>query len=292
MASTCGDVAATLLASTSAAVVLVRADGAVEGVNPAAAGLLGVTADALVGEDAAPLLARPREVAELRQALSQVRRSTAPRVHETRLPGDAGSPGRSLIWALSLLTVAPPLVALIGIDISSTRSELDALQNQALTDELTGLANRAQLLRTLARYAGTGAAVLFCDLNGFKQVNDTYGHAAGDEVLVEVARRLVPAVRGEDLVVRLGGDEFVVVAPAARTADPDALRRRVLGALRQPMLLSGGLVVLVGAAVGVARLEAGAEPLDVLQQADRQMYAAKPSRTSRAALVPPVAGRP
>ncbi len=287
MASTCGDVAATLLASTSAAVVLVRADGAVEGVNPAAAGLLGVTADALVGEDAAPLLARPREVAELRQALSQVRRSTAPRVHETRLPGDAGSPGRSLIWALSLLTVAPPLVALIGIDISSTRSELDALQNQALTDELTGLANRAQLIRSLRTLAGTGATVMFCDLNGFKAVNDTYGHAAGDEVLVEVARRFVRALRGEDLVARLGGDEFVIVAPADARSNPEGLRRRVLSAVRQPMLLSGGLVVLVGVAVGTARLDPGLDPQTVLEQADRTMYAAKPTRKSSAALVHP-----
>ncbi len=282
--------AGAVLQSTPAAVVLVNGDATVAAVNPAAAALLGGT-DRAVGQQAAGLLARSHQVGELRQVLLHVARTRSPDTYEARLPGPHGS-CRSVAWAVSPVPGAEPLLALVGLDISATRSQLEDMQSRAWTDELTGLANRAQLLRTLARYAGTGAAVLFCDLNGFKQVNDTYGHAAGDEVLVEVARRLVPAVRGEDLVVRLGGDEFVVVAPAARTADPDALRRRVLGALRQPMLLSGGLVVLVGAAVGVARLEAGAEPLDVLQQADRQMYAAKPSRTSRAGLVPPVAGRP
>ncbi len=160
------------------------------------------------------------------------------------------------------------MLALVGVDVSPARSELEQLRSQALTDELTGLANRAQVMRTLQQLAGTGATVLFCDLNGFKAVNDTYGHAAGDEVLVEVARRFVRAVRGEDLVARLGGDEFVIVAPAAATADADGLRRRVLSAVRQPMLLSGGLVVLVGAAVGVARAAPGRPQREV----EKAMY--------------------
>lgn len=190
-----------------------------------------------------------------------------------------------MAWSLSVLPGPDPLLALVGVDVSTTRARLEDLEARASTDELTGLANRTRLVRTLEQLAGTGATVLFCDLNGFKQVNDTHGHAAGDQVLVEVARRLVRAVRGEDLVARLGGDEFVVVAPPSAGADPDGLRRRVLGALRQPMLLSGGLVVLVGAAVGVARMHPGREPLSVLQEADSAMYQAKPTRTSRAALV-------
>ena len=169
--------------------------------------------------------------------------------------------------------------------MTAARSQLDELHSRALTDELTGLANRAQLLRTLDRLAGTGATVAFCDLNGFKAVNDTHGHAAGDEVLVEVARRLVRAVRGEDVVARPSGDEFVIVAPASPGASGAGLARRIAGALRQPMLLSGGLVVLVGVAVGLATLEPGLAPAQVLEQADGAMYAAKPSRQSRAELV-------
>ncbi len=179
-------VADAVLEHTNAVVMLVGEDGAVEGVSPAGAALLGASPNALMGQDAAALLARPRDVAGLRQALRQVGRSRTARLHETHLHADDGAQGRSMIWAVSALPGPLPLVALVGIDISATRSELDELQTRALTDELTGLANRAQFMRTLQALAGTGATVLFCDLNGFKAVNDTYGHAAGDEVLVEV----------------------------------------------------------------------------------------------------------
>ena len=278
------DLAAVVLTGTAAAVVLVAQDGTVTAVNPAAAALLAAGARRLVGRPAAAVLVRPREAAGLRTALRRAAGSGIGQVLETGLPGRDGEQ-RGVAWALSLLPGPDRLLVLVGVEVSSTRAQLVDLQTRAFTDELTGLANRTRLLRTLGERAGTGATVLFCDLNGFKQVNDTHGHAAGDEVLVEVARRLLRAVRGEDLVARLGGDEFVVVAPAAAGADPDGLRRRVLGALRQPMLLSGGLMVLVGAAVGVARLEPGCDPLSVLRQADQAMYAAKPTRTSRTALV-------
>ena len=278
-------VAEAVLASTGAAVLLVRQDGSVATVNPSAAELLGAPADVVVGQDAAALLARPREVREMRLALLHVARTGTPRAAESRLPAPLQVSGRSMAWQLSRLDAAGSPVVLVGIDITSTRSQLDELHNRALTDELTGLANRAQLVRTLDRLAGTGATVAFCDLNGFKAVNDTHGHAAGDEVLVEVARRFVRAVRGEDVVARLGGDEFVVVAPADAGSSGAGLQRRIAGALRQPMLLSGGLVVLVGVAVGLATLDPGVDPAEVLEHADSAMYAAKPSRASRTGVV-------
>ncbi|MDP9434316.1 MAG: diguanylate cyclase [Actinomycetota bacterium] len=287
------DVAEAVLHGTGAVVLLLRPDGAVVHVNPAGLALLGRSLPELLGRDAIGLLAAPRDASGLRLVLRlvlrQVARSGVARTVETRLPTAEGVTGHCLVWAVSSVPApghgGEALRALVGVDVSSARSELEQLRSQALTDELTGLSNRAQVTRTLQQLAGTGATVLFCDLNGFKAVNDSYGHAAGDEVLVEVARRFVRAVRGEDLVARLGGDEFVIVAPAAVTSDPEGLRRRVLAAVRQPMLLSGGLVVLVGAAVGVARLEPGRDPLTVLQQADSAMYAGKPSRMSSAALV-------
>ena len=274
-----------VLAGTGAAVLLVRSDGTVATVNPAAAALLGAPADQVVGQEAAALLARPREVRELRLALLHVARTGTPRSFESCLPGPPDAPARSTAWALSRLDAAGSPVVLVGVDITTTRSQLDDLHNRALTDELTGLANRAELVRTLDRLAGTGATVAFCDLNGFKAVNDTHGHAAGDEVLVEVARRFVRAVRGEDVVARLGGDEFVIVAPADPGSGGTGLSRRIAGALRQPMLLSGGLVVLVGVSVGLATLDPGLPPAEVLEHADSAMYAAKPSRASRAGLV-------
>ena len=272
-------VCAAVVASSDALVVLLSDDATVARVNPAAARVLAVPADGLQGCDGPALLSRPREVAALRQSLRQVLRNGSSCFLETRLPSAPDAAVQTVAWSVTPLRGEPPQLAMVGVDISSTRTELDELQNRALTDELTGLGNRARLMVALQELSGTGATVVFCDLNGFKAVNDTHGHAAGDAVLVEVARRFVRAVRGEDLVVRLGGDEFVIVAPASPSSDPEGLRRRVVGALRQPMLLGGGLVVMVGVAVGVAELSPGMDPDAVLRLADGEMYAAKPSRS-------------
>jgi len=129
-------------------------------------------------------------------------------------------------------------------------------------------------------------AVLMLDLNGFKAVNDRHGHAAGDEALREVARRLRRCVRERDLVARLGGDEFVVVLTdlgPAHPALPDAAVdtvERVRAALAEPIAVDHGTDVELRAAIGVAGFPADAATVaDLLSVADRAMYAAKASRT-------------
>jgi diguanylate cyclase (GGDEF)-like protein len=133
--------------------------------------------------------------------------------------------------------------------------------------------------------AGSGASVVFCDLNGFKAVNDTHGHAAGDAVLVQIARRLKRTVRGEDFVARLGGDEFVIVVPPDPCSDFEALARRLLRGTDQPMILPGPIVANVGMSIGMAVLVVGEDPADVLTLADHNMYLMKSRHATRAARV-------
>ena len=133
------------------------------------------------------------------------------------------------------------------------------------------------LSHTLARSARSGSmtAVMFCDLDHFKTVNDTYGHEAGDQLLVAVADRLRSVMRPGDSVGRLGGDEFVVVAEAmADTSVVRALAERVREALDEPIQV-GAHLVRTGVSIGVAVAGASDDARSVLRQADAAMYRAK-----------------
>ncbi|MEV6931278.1 GGDEF domain-containing protein [Dactylosporangium sp. NPDC051485] len=147
----------------------------------------------------------------------------------------------------------------------------------AHVDPLTDLANRRAFLAALdsAVAAGEGA-VLFIDLDGFKAVNDSLGHAAGDELLAAVAGRLNGCVRAGDVVARLGGDEFVVLTHGALGADgvPE-LARRIEEAFRKPVAVLGGALVEARASVGGTRFAAGEQTRHVLHRADIAMYEAK-----------------
>jgi cyclic di-GMP phosphodiesterase Gmr len=208
-------------------------------------------------------------------------RRSLPSSHEHDFPAIDDAGRRAIAWSVSNVASSPTVVACIGVDVTATRNEFEVLRGRAVTDELTGLPNRAGLLEQLGGMAGTGAAVVFCDLNGFKAVNDTLGHDAGDAVLVQVARRLKQTVRGEDFVARLGGDEFVIVVPPDPNSNFEAFGRRLLRAMRQPMMLPGGVAANVGMSIGSAVLEAGHDPTSVLSQADRNMYVMKSSQPSR-----------
>jgi diguanylate cyclase (GGDEF)-like protein len=166
-------------------------------------------------------------------------------------------------------------------DVTDRNRLVDELAHQAFHDGLTGLANRAllrdRLEHALARSRRLAAtvAVLFCDLDGFKMVNDTLGHDAGDLLLVEVARRLDHNLRDGDTAGRLGGDEFAIVLDETTTDDTIALAQRLLEALREPFVVNDR-EVFVPASIGIA--DNGTDVLDsdeLLSRADIAMYAAK-----------------
>ncbi|WP_270041968.1 diguanylate cyclase domain-containing protein [Solirubrobacter ginsenosidimutans] len=177
--------------------------------------------------------------------------------------------------------------AVASYDDVTARVEQDRrTRHEADTDPLTGLANRRALERTLAAALGRAGArarsvgLLMLDLDGFKAINDTHGHAAGDEALREVARRLSRSVRERDLVARLGGDEFVVVLTdlGGRSGAVRDSLERIQDALAEPIPFAGANLSL-GAAVGVATFPAdGGNAADLLAHADRAMYAAKGAR--------------
>jgi diguanylate cyclase len=151
----------------------------------------------------------------------------------------------------------------------------------AFTDNLTGLANRAQLHSQLdaclaqSLRTGRASAVLLADMNGFKQINDALGHAAGDQLLIAFAGMLRRAVLGGDLIARLGGDEFVVVLRNIGHADnAQAAVRRIREEMSAPVLL-GDTVVRAEAAIGVAMAEPGDDVDTLLRRADEAMYRAK-----------------
>ncbi|MCZ2859209.1 putative bifunctional diguanylate cyclase/phosphodiesterase [Blastococcus sp. VKM Ac-2987] len=170
------------------------------------------------------------------------------------------------------------------------REELQfALAHQATHDPLTELPNRAQALTLVTsalhrgRRSGEMTGLLFVDLDGFKTVNDGHGHAAGDEVLRQVARRLSAAVRPGDVVCRLGGDEFVVlVEPVHEEHDLLELADRLIASVSEP-IATGTVQVRIGASIGVAVSRDGGTDADVLfAEADTAAYRAKAHGRGRA----------
>jgi diguanylate cyclase (GGDEF)-like protein len=157
------------------------------------------------------------------------------------------------------------------------QSEAQA-QQLALHDVLTGLPNRAMFNGQLDHAIATGqsAALLLLDLDRFKQVNDTLGHAAGDMLIREFGERLSHLVREQDMVARLGGDEFAVLCVATvEPTDIEGLCQRIVEAIREPFNL-GGTNVFVGVSVGVCAVpQSGADRIDLIRKADIALYRAK-----------------
>jgi diguanylate cyclase (GGDEF)-like protein len=173
--------------------------------------------------------------------------------------------------------------------LALVREKTDELRHRALHDALTGLPNRVLALDRLgqmlarARREHSTVAALYVDLDNFKSINDTFGHAAGDELLQAAARRLESALRSGDTAARLSGDEFIVLIERAQSdhGAPDRVAQRLLDALTRPYELAGvGRRLSVTASIGVATdPNAGAEQL--LQSADLALYAAKAAGRNR-----------
>ncbi|WP_339570876.1 diguanylate cyclase domain-containing protein [Pseudokineococcus sp. 5B2Z-1] len=203
---------------------------------------------------------------------------------------DRGRRGRLDVTRITPRHSRPYLLVSVE-DVTAQRRLEAALRHRADHDELTGLPGRdvltARLRRALERGGSADVGVLFVDLDGFKAVNDTAGHAAGDELLRVVATRLAAAVRPDDVVARFGGDEFAVLchdvgSPAALVA----VGARVVRALEEPVVLADGAHA-VGASVGACAASGAVPGLgaeEVLRRADAAMYAAKRAGRGRVRL--------
>jgi diguanylate cyclase (GGDEF)-like protein len=210
------------------------------------------------------------------------------------LPGLAAGAGLVLLFMSTLASVnhvatalaTATLLAVVlrtGLSVRELRRQSRLRHEQSRIDPLTGLANRRRLFDTLdALHAGAPEqrpqiAFLFIDLNGFKQVNDSFGHAVGDGVLREVAYRLTKSLRPKDLVVRIGGDEFGAVLSGADAEEPGKIAARIATRLAEPFML-GAVTAEIRASIGIALANDTADAAALLEHADAAMYEAKLER--------------
>ena len=194
-----------------------------------------------------------------------------------------------LVLAIACLVLLAHLLSSQGLElalhdrIDAYRRKTHALKNKAYSDALTGLANRLlladrfEITASRSKRQSSPFALLMIDLNAFKAVNDNYGHAAGDRVLVTVAKRLMETVRASDTVARVGGDEFVLLIESFKNSDELVhLGRKLVSSISQPIAIGNGVNVQVGASVGFALWpKNGASMEDLLNVADQGMYDCK-----------------
>ncbi len=183
-------------------------------------------------------------------------------------------------------------------DVTADVEIHDALAYRALHDPVTGLANRvalmdrlAQALVALERRPGC-VGLLFIDLDSFKQINDTFGHEAGDEALVEAGNRLTTTARRSDTVARFGGDELVVLCPELRNPEClDIVAGRVVGKLAGPLPGPAGALPFSGSVGAACTDDANLEPTELLSRADLAMYSAKRAGGNRFEIFDPAVHR-
>jgi diguanylate cyclase len=181
-------------------------------------------------------------------------------------------------WLLAIGGVMVTVLVMVRIGhLSAERDRAEeALRHEASHDPLTNLPNRREFLARLADelLLGPGCVIVFCDLNGFKTINDRLGHSAGDLVLVQVSRRLRSCVREEDLVSRVGGDEFVIMFGNTPMAYVEQICNRIADIMARPVNLPGAQVT-VSISAGIAVAEQEVDPEHLISSADHAMYLAK-----------------
>ncbi|HWP72226.1 MAG TPA: EAL domain-containing protein [Gemmatimonadaceae bacterium] len=284
-----------LVQNSSDVIFIVEADTTIRYTSPSAQKVLGVRARELVGT-------------KLINHVHPDDRTLANRFFHALLESQGGVPSVEdwrllrtdgpVIWTENTGTnlVREPTVGGVVVnmrDVSERRTLQSRLAHQAFHDELTRLANRALFLNrvehTVARVprGKHPSAVLFLDLDDFKKVNDSLGHAVGDELLVATASRLTTCVRPGDTIARLGGDEFaVLLEDVDGMTDVVAVAERISTALSSSFQL-GGRDVFIGVSIGIASMEMGDSPDEVLRNADLAMYFAKSRRKGQFAVYEP-----
>jgi diguanylate cyclase (GGDEF)-like protein/PAS domain S-box-containing protein len=294
----------TVFNQSPVAIALLDAEGVVTRSNPAYAELLGQGAGPLDGRLQAEWIHADDGTAYA-TALRKARAGHLPQPIELRFLSAQGRP----VWGrLSLVALTNDTDGTDGTDGTAgtagtddaekrllaqvenidERKQLELeLAHAAMHDALTGLPNRVLLMDRLAgalassRRAGQHVAVLYCDLDHFKSVNDTHGHAIGDELIRVTARRMSAALRDQDTAGRIGGDEFIVVVGRLHEpADAAALADRILTSVAQPININGVRLISTGSiGVAISAPDAPSTPDELLTLADQALYQAK--RTGR-----------
>ncbi|MFD7067275.1 putative bifunctional diguanylate cyclase/phosphodiesterase [Streptomyces sp. NPDC059913] len=287
-----------LVQGSSDVIMIAAPNGVLRYVSPAAAGVYGREAEELVGAELSSII----HPDDLGRVIHEVRRFLAAPPSEeptTRIECRFRSGTGDWLNVESTVNRHQGGLILNSRDVTE-RVRLQAqLQHNAEHDPLTDLPNRALFTKRVRQALGgrrsgdQGTAVLFIDLDGFKAVNDRHGHQAGDELLVQAARRLQESVRAGDTAARLGGDEFAAIILGDGTRDQSArecqvheIADRLRLTLSQPYRVGTG-DVRVAASIGVAFAEPGISPSDLMRNADLAMYRAKAGGKDRVELYAP-----
>jgi len=289
-----------ILDSAGDAFVSMDESGKVTEWNTAATVLLGWSVTEAIGEPLADLIIPPEQRQAHRDGLSRFLASG----HESLPPGAIHVQAQRRDGALVEVELSLSRLhwergwhfhAFLR-DISERLEHLAQLRKFALTDALTGLANRRAALNRLDQAVARAArhhnpiAVIFIDVDRFKNVNDAHGHAAGDAVLMSVAARLHATFRTEDTIARLGGDEFLAICEDLASDEvAHVLAERIRAALVEPYLVAGRSL-LVTASVGLAFSDGDSTAEGLLGRADAEMYSAKAARRTFDEITNPVSG--
>jgi diguanylate cyclase (GGDEF)-like protein/PAS domain S-box-containing protein len=280
---------AAILEAALDAVVTIDEDGHIVEFNPAAERIFGYPREEAIGSEMAELIVPSRQRAAhragLRAAAEGRGKALGQRLTMQALRSD-GSEFPAELTITRLPFADQTLFTGHLRDITERVRAQDRIAHLAYHDALTGLANRTKVEEDLAsaleqaQRDGTSVALLYVDLDRFKLVNDSFGHAVGDQVLCAAARRMQIALRACDTLARHGGDEFLVLLPALDgdgRATAEAVARRLLAALREPFAVAG-LEFQIDATVGISLHPDDADSADtLLRHADAAMYAAKGS---------------
>ncbi len=268
-----------LFEQNAAGVCVSRLDGQIVDCNATFASLLGYRRNDLVGSTMRKLYGTSTEFDEIASLLGGVGTLNSVEIELRRADGTP-------IWVLeNLVLVGDSMSGVIHatvVDISDRKRAEEQIEFHAYHDVLTHLPNRKlftdRLRHSLIRSKRTGRslAVMFIDVDHFKTINDTLGHTAGDELLLEMSRRLRDCVRDDDTVARLGGDEFtIILAELRQPEDAIGVAQKILETVQVPLTI-GNMPIVVTASIGIALYPVdGIDPEALLRNADSAMYRAK-----------------
>jgi diguanylate cyclase (GGDEF)-like protein/PAS domain S-box-containing protein len=278
----------TVVAALDEGIMVIDRDGVVMSVNDAARAMLGDHIVKGLRLDAEAIVNRWRMFTEGGEPIS-------PEEHPVAIGLRTGQPqsrtvvgfaeGDTVLWlsiAIQPLKHHPGGAVVCSFtDITERKLIADELTFQATHDPLTRLPNRDPVLEKLGeavaatRRGDDGVGLLLLDLDRFKTINDSFGHAVGDRVLQVVAQRIAATLRTDDVLGRLAGDEFVAVCPRLRSSDALPLAERIAAAVRAPLQLPSGRELVVTASIGIACVDTEVSPEVALSHADVAMYRAK-----------------
>jgi diguanylate cyclase (GGDEF)-like protein/PAS domain S-box-containing protein len=264
-----------LFEQNAAGVCVSEVSGAIVDCNLTFAAMLGYARSELIGLEAGALYARPAQRTDLLSVLGD-----SPTLNSVEL--ELRKKDGQSIWGLMNLTMVGDRIHTTVVDISDRKRAEEQIEFHAYHDVLTHLPNRKLFTDRLtqsisrARRSAKPLAVMFVDLDHFKSINDTLGHEAGDELLLEMAIRLRDNVREDDTVARLGGDEFtIILAELRQPEDAVNVAEKIIKAVEQPLSIAGTSIE-VSASIGIALYpDDGSDAESLLRNADSAMYRAK-----------------